>query len=149
MTAVIPIASRPIPFSNPGRGQQPFVDRSGRLTSFGMQALDSLARYVGGGNRVIPCSAAGANDITLTPNDWSPLLTGYVDYEVFVFTAAANSTGDVTITVVPKIGTLAVLNAYVAAGATRATAGDLVADCVYLAIYADHLNGAAGGFVIK
>ena len=82
------------------------------------------------------------------PNDWTPLLEKYVDYEEFSFTADGTSTGAITIRVQAKTGYLATLNAYVTNGSAAAGAGDLTVDRVYLAIYADHLNAGAGGFVI-
>jgi hypothetical protein len=84
-----------------------------------------------------------------TPLDASPLITAYVDYEIYSFVAANTSSGAVTMTVVPRTGTLATLKAYVGNGATQANTGDIVAGSQYFAIYNAALDAAAGGFVIK
>lgn len=149
MTALIPAGSRPDPLPKP-RSISGFVDpQTGALTSDGVQFLSRIRDYINGSNRVIPCSASGKNLITLTPNTATPFLEGYRDYEVFVFTAEQTSDGSVTATVVPVKGTLATLKVYKTNGAAQAGAGDVVANSVYFAIYADHLDTAAGGFVIK
>lgn len=145
----IPAAAKGTPLPKPD-SQAQFVDpQTGSLTSHGLQLLGAIRDYVNGGNRVIPCSASGTNVITLTPNTSTPFLQKYLDYEVFVFTAANDSTGSVTMTVVPVTGTLATLKAFKTNGATQAGSGDIKAGSVYFAIYADHLDTAAGGFVIK
>ncbi len=150
MTAIIPEKFKPVPLNHFDRAlaiiEQGSKDQaSAVLVSF----LQSLRDFVNGMNRVIPCSAAGTNVITLTPNNASPLISKYVDYEVFVFTAANTSTGLVTMTVVPANGSLATIKAFKNNGAAQATTGDIVAGSVYLAIFADHLDSNAGGFVIK
>lgn len=128
----------------------PFVDvTTGILTEHGNQTLSALRDFVVGMNRVTPCGCTGTNVLVLQPNDAFPLIEKYVDYEIYTFTAEHDSTGAVTATVVPKQGSLATLKVYIQNGATQAGAGDVVANCVYLAIYADHLNAGAGGLVIK
>lgn len=137
------------PISRPN-AQVPFVDpETGILTAHGLQLLSSWREAIVGANRVIPCSASGTDVVTLTPNEAAPLIEKYVDYEVFIAAAAETSTGDVTATVVPRTGALDTLKVYVDSGATQATAGDIVQNSVYLWIYADHLDGGAGGFVLK
>lgn len=111
--------------------------------------LQGLRSFVSGMNRIIPCSATGTNVITLQPTSTAPLITKYVDYEVYAFTAQNTSTGLVTMTVVPANGSLATLKAFKTNGAAQATTGDIVANSVYLAIFADHLDTGVGGFVIK
>jgi hypothetical protein len=150
MSATIPATFRPSPLVQLDRQlaviEEGSKDRaSPTLVSF----LQALRDFINGMNRITPCSAAGTNLITLTPNDATPRLEKYIDYEFFVFTAAATSTGLVTMTVVPKNGTLATLKAFKNNGAAQATAGDIVLNSVYIAIFADHLDGGAGGFVIK
>lgn len=128
----------------------PIVDpKTGMLTGHGVQVLDKWWQNMVGGNRVIPCSASGTNVITLTPNDAHPLLAQYGDYDIFVFVAANTSTGLVTATVVPDTGALATLKVYKTSGAAQATTGDVVANSLYLAVFADHLNSSAGGLVLK
>lgn len=145
----IPSAAKPTPLPKADALSQ-FIDpASGSLTQHGLQLLSKLRDYVNAGNRIIPCSASGTNVITLTPNDATPFLEGYRDYEAFAFTAANTSTGAVTATVVPKKGTLATLKVYITGGASQAGAGDVTQNRVYLALYADHLDGGAGGFVLK
>jgi hypothetical protein len=123
--------------------------QTGALTQHGIELLNKWYQFIVGMNRVIPCSATGTNTITLTPNDASPLIEKYVDYEIFSFAAAETSTGDVTATVVPRTGTLAELKVYKTDGAAQATTGDIVQNSVYLLLYCDHLDSGAGGFVLK
>lgn len=128
----------------------PFIDpQTGNLTDYGAQTIQQLRNFIVGMNRLTPCNASGTNIITLTPLDASPLIEKYVDYEVFTFVAENNSSGAVTMMVVPRDGTLATLKAYIDNGATQANSGDIDAGSLYFAIYNDALDAAAGGFVIK
>jgi hypothetical protein len=128
----------------------PVVDvQTGCLTEHGIQLLSQIYNFVIGMNRITPCNASGKNVVTLTPLDASPLIEKYVDYEVYSFVAAQTSDGNVTMTVVPRDGSLATLKAFKTNGAAQAGAGDLVAGSLYLAIYNDALDTGAGGFVIK
>lgn len=137
------------PISRPN-GLFPFIDlNTGCLTEHGLQILSQYHNFIVGMNRITPCNASGTNVVTLTPLGASPLIEKYVDYEVFSFVAANTSTGAVTMTVVPRDGALSTLKAYKTSGAAQATTGDLVAGSLYLAIYNDALDTAAGGFVIK
>lgn len=143
-TAAIP---SPIPRPN---GVFPFVDmQTGALSEHGLLLLQRWYDFMVGMNRLIPCNASGTNVITLTPLDASPLLEQYNDFDVFTFVAANTSSGSVTATVVPKKGALATVKVYKTNGAAQAGSGDVVANSVYLAIYADHLDSGAGGLVIK
>jgi hypothetical protein len=131
-------------------GVFPFIDKdTGCLSEHGLQLLTQYYNFIVGMNRLTPCNASGTNIITLTPLNVFPLIEKYVDYEVFTFVAENTSTGLVTMTVVPKSGTLSTLKAYKTSGAAQATNGDIVAGSLYLAIYNDALDTAAGGFVIK
>lgn len=137
------------PLSKP-TGIFPFVDpQTGNLSDHGLQLLNQYYNFIVGMNRLTPCNASGTNIITLTPLASSPLITGYVDYEIYTFTAAATTSGPVTMTVVPDTGTLATLKAYKTNGSAQATSGDLVSGSLYLAIYNDALDGGSGGFVVK
>jgi hypothetical protein len=128
----------------------PVVDvQTGCLTEHGIQLLSQIYNFVIGMNRVTPCNASGTNIITLTPLDASPLIEKYVDYEIYSFVAANTSSGNVTMTVVPRDGVLSTLKAYKTNGAAQATTNDVVAGSLYFAIYADNLDGGAGGFVLK
>ena len=127
----------------------PIVTPEGTLTPHGQQLLTQWHDFVVGMGRVIPCSASGTNVITLTPNDASPLIEKYVFGDIFVFTAAASSSGVVTGTVVPKTGALATLKVYATDGAAQATTGDIIANSVYMWLYAPHLDTNVGGFVLK
>lgn len=137
-------------------GKQPIVDpRTGLPTTYFLRLFQSLRADTLGAARVIPCNATAENSggvfaITLTPtHPVAPLIQGYRDFDCFVFVANDTSSADVTITVVPEKGSLAALKAYVSDGATQAVAGDVNADRLYLAIFSDHLDGGAGGFVLK
>lgn len=146
----IPTAYRPTPIPELD-GNVPIVDlKTGLPTMQFLQAYERFRTYVNAGNRIIPCSASTtSNVITLTPNDASPLLEGYRDYEAFAFTADATSSGNVTATVVPLTGTLATLKVYKTDGAAQATTSDIVQNSVYLLLFADHLDSSAGGLVLK
>jgi len=145
MTITAPAS--PIPRPN---SQFPFIDpTTGVLSEHGNQLLSAWYNFMVGMNRTAPCNATGTNVITLTPLDASPLIKAYADYEIYSFVAANTTTGAVTMTVVPRDGTLATLKAYISDGATQANTGDIVAGSLYLAIYNAALDSAAGGFVIK
>lgn len=146
----IPSAFRPTPIPELD-GDIPICDpKTGLPTQEFLLTYERFRIYVNGGNRVIPCLASTAsNKITLTPNDASPLIEGYRDYEIFVAVADATSDGDVTATVVPATGTLATLKVYKTDGAAQATTGDIVSGSFYLFCFVDALDSSAGGFVIK
>jgi hypothetical protein len=145
----ISTAATATPISKPN-GVFPFIDiKTGCLTGHGLLVLNQYYNFIVGMNRITPCNASGTNVITLTPLTASPLIEKYADYEMFSFVAANTTSGAVTMTVVPRDGTLSTLNAYVGAGATQANTGDIVAGSLYIAIFNDALNAGAGGFVIK
>ena len=123
--------------------------KTGCLSDHGLQLLNEWYNFIVGMNRLTPCNASGKNLITLTPLTASPLITGYVDYEIYSFVAAQTSDGSVTGTVVPASGTLATIKFYKTSGAAQAGAGDVVSGSLYLGIYNDALDSGAGGFVIK
>lgn len=137
-------ASQGIPFIevNPVTG-------AGVLTQQAVEFLRQLRDYVSGMSRVIPCDASGTNTISLTPTSGAPQIQRYNSHDIFVARVVATSTGDVSATVVPEHGTMSTLPVYKAAGVTRATTGDVVADSLYLFVFADYLNAGAGGFVLK
>ena len=94
---------------------------------------------------VIPCSAAGTNAMTLTPNANTPIISGYTDLAPsFSYAAAATSTGTVTINVA-GVGSR---NAYKWNGQQPMAAGDSVSGSVYKATFLTALNSGAGGFVV-
>jgi hypothetical protein len=128
-----------------------FVDpKTGILSEHGNQLLSEWYNFIVGMNRVTPCNASSvSNVITLTPLTASPLIEAYRDFEIYGFVADASSTGSVTMTVVPKKGSLATIKAYKSNGATQAGSGDVVSGSFYLAIYVDSLDGGNGGFVLK
>lgn len=128
----------------------PFVNpQTGALSPSGSQLLQRWQTTINGANLITPCTAAGANLITLTPFNVSPSLTAYADYEVYAAVAAATSTGPVTATVVPQTGSLPTLPVYKSNGAAQASNGDIVVGLFYLFVYVDSLNAGGGGFVLK
>ena len=146
----IPASARPTPLSALQKSLA-LVDKFGSQTPITQQTLESWRAYVLGMGRIIPCSAASAsNVITLTPNDASPALTGYVFGDCFVFWSDAAATGTVTITVTPKVGTLATLKAYVidAGMADQAGAGDIASGQFCAAFYVPIFDANAGGFLL-
>lgn len=144
----IPAAAKATPLPRT-HASAPFIEADGRLSRHGSKFINDVREHVVGSNRITPCSASGTNVITLTPNDDAPLIEKYVDYEQFPFVAANTSNGAVTMTVVPRKGTLATLKAYIANGATQASTGDVVAGSFYIASYVDSMDAGAGGFVLK
>lgn len=145
----ISTAATPSPISKPN-GLFAIVDiKTGCLTEHGLQLLSQMHGFIVGMNRITPCNASGTNVITLTPLDASPLIDKYSDYEVFSFVAANSTTGDMTMTVVPRDGALATLKGYKTNGSAQVSTGDIVAGSHYTATYVDSLDGGAGGFVIR
>lgn len=145
----ISTAATGTPISKPN-GLFPVVDlQTGCWTEHGLQLMSQYYNFIVGMNRLTPCNATGKNVIALTPLAASPLIEKYQDFEVFTFTAEQSSDGSVTMTVVPRNGTLATLKAYKTNGSAQAGAGDIVAGSLYFAIYNDALDTAAGGFVVK
>lgn len=145
----ISTAATGTPIQKPN-GVFPFIDKdTGCLAEHGLQLLTQYYNFIVGMNRLTPCNASGTNVVSLTPLNVFPLIEKYVDYEVFTFVAANTSSGLVTMTVVPKSGTLATLKAYKTNGSAQATTNDIVAGSLYLAIYVDSLDSGAGAFVIK
>lgn len=137
------------PISKPNSAAA-FVDlQTGALTQHGLTLLSQWHARMVGTSRLIPCEATGKNVISLTPLSPSPLIEKYQAFDCFVFVAAQTSDGSVTATVVPKSGTLATIKAYVTGGSAQAGAGDVVAGSLYLAVYNDALDTAAGGMVLK
>ena len=127
----------------------PVMTGQGRPSVELLRQQSQLVDYVQGMGRIIPCVATGTNVITLTPNDASPSLEGYIFGDVFAFWAAETSTGSVTMTVVPKTGTLSTLKAYITNGSAQAGSGNVVQNLFYLACYVPILDSSAGGFVLK
>lgn len=124
--------------------------KTGLPTAEFLLAYQNLLTANNAGNRVIPCSAStAANLITLTPNDASPLLKGYRDYDIFVFVADAASTGNVTARVMPATGNLPTLKVFKTNGAAQATTGDIVSGSLYLFVVADAFDAGNGGFILK
>src|SRR4051812_3948160 len=103
----ITAAATATPISKPNGVFQFVEPQTGNLTSQALQFFNNWYNFIVGMNRLTPCNATGTNVITLTPLASSPLITGYVDFEVYTFVAANGSTGSVTATVVPANGTLA------------------------------------------
>ena len=87
-------------------------------------------------------TAAGTNSITLTPTSGTPTPVAYANYQTYVFAAPATSTGPVTL----QAGTLGFLNAYI--NGVQATAGQILAGEVIIAVYNSALNRGAGGFAL-
>lgn len=144
----ITAAATGTPLSKPDASLR-FVDEEGKLTQHAVQLLSQWRDFIVGTNRVIPCNASGTNTLTVTPLDSGPLIEKYVDFEMFGFVAENSSSGAVTATVVPRKGALATLKVYASDGAVQATSGDIIAGSFYWLVYCDHLDTAAGGFVLK
>lgn len=92
---------------------------------------------------IIPCVAAGANTIALTPvvNAFAPA-PAYANKNQFSFTAAANSTGAITV----NVGSLGALPLYRPDAVTQAGSNDLIVNIFYVIAFNPALNGGNGGF---
>lgn len=145
----ISTAATPNPLPKPN-GVFPIVDiETGCLTEHGLQMFSKWHGFINGMSRITPCNASGTNLITLAPLEASPLIDKYSDFEVFAFVAEQTSNTAVTMTVVPRDGTLPTLKVYKTNGSAQAVSGDVVAGSFYLAIYNDALDAGAGGFILK
>lgn len=112
--------------------------------------ITAIKRYINAGSRIVPCNCTfAANKYTLTPLDAHPLIDKYNDFDVFSFVASDNSTGAVTMTVVPDTGTLSTLKAYITNGSAQAGNGDITAGLHYTATFVDSLDSSSGGFVLR
>lgn len=115
-----------------------------------LQMLFAWHSFIVGMNRQTPCNASTTtNFITLTPLDAHPLIEKYVAFESYGFVADATTSGNVTATIVPKTGALATLKVFKTNGAAQAGNNDIVSGSFYWLVYCDHLDGGAGGFVLK
>lgn len=94
----------------------------------------------------IPCTAAGTNNIVLTPLAGAPSVAAYNQMQGYRFVATATSTAAANL----QFQALASLPAYQPSvgGPVATNAGDLVLGQLYDAIYDTALNSGAGGFHI-
>ena len=152
----IPFLAKPTPIDAPDMTFPAVDPDTGIYTPQELRRQNKLRNYVVGMGRIIPCFASGTNIIALTPNGSgaedgeSPVLEGdYKFGDAFAFYAAETSTGSVTMTVVPKHGSLSTLKAYVTNGSAQAGSGDVVQNLFYVAYYVPILDGSVGGFVLK
>jgi hypothetical protein len=93
---------------------------------------------------VIPCTATGTNNISLTANANGPPVTVYNNYALFSFVAANTSTGSCQL----QVASIGLLNLYTPGGTVQASTGSIVAGSYYVVAYQSQLNTGAGGFVI-
>ena len=127
-----------------------FDPQTGKPSKHLLELLRQLRDYNLGGNRIIPCTASGANLITLTPNNpVTPILERYADHDCFAAVAAANSTAAVTATVVPQTGALGEIKVYKTNGSAQAGNGDIAGGLFYLFFYMSAADGGAGGLILK
>lgn len=123
-----------------------FVDDKGNLTEYGFQVLQQTWRQVAAGYVIVPCTAAGQNDIVLTPALHKEGMATLTDHQSFSFEAVATSSGSVTVRLANDS---TARKGYKANGATQAGSGDVVDGSLYLAMFLSSLDGGAGGFVLK
>lgn len=93
----------------------------------------------------IPCTAAGTNSLTLTPIGSAPTIPSYQNFSSFRYVAANNSTGLMS----AQFAALASLPIYLADGVTQASTGANLAGQEYVLVFAQALNGGAGGFFLE
>jgi hypothetical protein len=92
---------------------------------------------------IVPCTATGTNAIALTATSAAPTISSYANYQHYVFVAANNSSGTVTV----QFGALAALPLYLP-GNIAAGSGNVTAGVLYEIVYNSALNAGGGGFVI-
>jgi hypothetical protein len=92
----------------------------------------------------IPCTIAGTNTITLTPNANTPTVVAYAPYTQFTGIAAGTNTGPVT----AQVGSLASLNVYkdTINGPVQLSGSEIVLNTKLILMYDPTLNTGAGGF---
>ncbi len=93
---------------------------------------------------IVPCTAAGTNIITLTPNANTPTISSYANYLQFSFVAVNTTTGNVTL----QVGSLAALPVYAANGTTQLGSGAIVLNQFYVAAFNQALNSGVGGWEV-
>lgn len=118
----------------------------GPLTAAQMSQLDSNFQAVGA-LTTVQCTATGTNAIVLTPVANQPVVSAYgLPYPVkFGFTAAASSTGNVTL----EVGSLGFLPVYTQAG-VQATTSTLANGNYYEVVYTTGsiYNSGSGAWVL-
>jgi hypothetical protein len=138
----------PTPPINPPNGQLQPVDRNLKWTTNGLQQQQQLFKSINGLTPTIACTASFLSNVyTLTPFNVSPQLGDYYDYWAFAFVAPADSTGTVTATVVPTVGTFPTLKVF--KDNAQANAGDILNGVLYVLYYASSYDSNAGGFALK
>jgi hypothetical protein len=93
----------------------------------------------------IPTTASGANTITLTPIGSAPALANYQNFSSMRFVAVANSTAAIT----AQYQALGFVNVYLSDGLTQAGAGNIIGGQEYVLVFAQFLNGGAGGMFLE
>lgn len=119
-----------------------FANLPGSPSTNPASLIDTMFNIAGGMGQ-IPCTASGSNAITLTPVTNYYLPAAYANFQMVGFTAAASSTGTVTI----RIGALAFVNLYMPSG-LQANNGDIIANSFYIAAFNAALNSGSGGFQV-
>jgi len=104
--------------------------------------LDTMFN-IAGSMGAIPCTAAGTNAITLTPNTNAYLPAAYSNYQIVSFVAVATATGAVTV----KLGALAFVKLFMPSG-LQANAGDININSYYIAAFNAALDSGNGGFIV-
>lgn len=113
------------------------------LTTAQMSSLDTMFQAVGLLGAV-PCTVAGANTLTLSPNANTPVVSVLANYTLFSGVVVTTNTAAVSV----AIGGLTALPLYkdTPAGPANLIAGDLVASDFLLIAYDSALNSGNGGF---
>ena len=119
-----------------------FANLPGSPSTNPASLIDTMFNIAGGMGQ-IPCTASGSNAITLTPITNYYLPAAYANFQMVGFTAAASSTGAVTI----RIGALAFVNLYMPTG-LQANNGDIILSNFYVAAFNAALNSGSGGFQV-
>ena len=121
-----------------------FVGNDGMLTQRARDFLNDVWRLVVPGFILIPVDIGGtANAITLTATEHELGSTMVHSGMAFVGRATLSSTGSVTAT----LGDLGPYKVYKNAGASQAGNADIVLGSVYIFIFNEELDSAAGGLV--
>jgi hypothetical protein len=121
---------------NSPQANQPLVKADRTPTLAANTQLEETWRQVVAGFVIVPCTAAGTNDIVLTPRLHQEGAATYGDGMAWSFTAAGTSSGAVT----AAIGSLPAKTVYTNSGALVAGSGVIQSGSAYILMYVSALD---------
>lgn len=117
----------------------PYAADTTAQMSFLDDTFNALGNFV-----IIPCTAAGTNNIALTPISGAPAITTLTNQMVFSFKSVNNSTGALTAT----IAGLSAVKVFLPDGTTQGSNGTILANRSYFIQVDTALDGGNGGVVL-